>query len=101
MEIAAKSAPEMRPADHELIEIGKGLYEYRGHFISKRNFETRYTILKPAPSKEVFCYANNLMDVEEKVDAFLDHGVDPWGEEEAPTVSESQTREWATTSKRV
>lgn len=86
---ALPATPE--PADHEMTEIGAGKYEYRGHFISKTRFDREYTVLEPAPSNSVFCYRKNLWDVEDAIDAFLDHGIDPWGEEE---VTGTDPAEW-------
>jgi hypothetical protein len=68
-------------AEHVTVEIGKGICEYRGFFVSKTNFDRRHTVLHPAPSKDVFGTFANLWDMEEAVDAFLDRGIEPEDEE--------------------
>jgi hypothetical protein len=69
------------PVEHVTVEIGPGICEYRGFFASKTDFDRRYTVIHPAPSKEVFGTFANLWDMEEAVDAFLDRGIEPEDEE--------------------
>lgn len=88
------------PIDHVWTEIGKGIAEYRGYFVAKSASGRDWTVLEPAPSKNVFGYFPTIWDAEEAIDAFCDKGVEPREEDEEPKGTSTEHL-WATTSKRV
>jgi hypothetical protein len=85
------------PIDHVWTEIGKGIAEYRGYFVSKTSSGRDWLVLEPAPSRNVFGVFPTIWDAEEAIDAFCDRGVEP-SEDGEPT-SPSTEHLWATTSK--
>lgn len=85
------------PIDHVWTEIAKDKAEYRGYFVAKSASGRDWTVLEPAPSKNVFGYFPTIWDAEEAIDAFCDKGIEP-SEDEDPKGTSTEHL-WATTAK--